>query len=104
MYLNGAMGQRAQSAEEGTKLVEGLRLSLGEENDRTLRAMSSLAYAWARQGQYDRAEPLFRKTLDLQRRVQSDEHLQTLQTMAHLGEVYQRQGRPDQAAALLREC
>lgn len=66
-------------------------------------AMPTLALAYAKVGQYDIAEQIFTKTLDVLSNEYSPRHLLVTYGKSNLTEVYYLQGRYDQAAQLALE-
>jgi tetratricopeptide (TPR) repeat protein len=59
--------------------------------------MDTLANAYAAQGEYTRAEPLFVQTLEIERRVLGPEHPDLLVTLSGVASMYQREGKYEQA-------
>jgi tetratricopeptide (TPR) repeat protein len=76
---------------------------LGPEHPSTLATLSWLAKTYSSQGKYARAEPLFRQTLELRRRVLGPEDRDTLDAAANLALAYQAQGKFAASEPLARE-
>ena len=59
--------------------------------------MNNVAILYKAQRRYDEAEPLYVKTLEIQKRVLREEHPDTLRTTNNLAILYGDQGRIDDA-------
>jgi tetratricopeptide (TPR) repeat protein len=73
---------------------------LGEQHPETLTSMNNLAVFYRAAGKYDLSEALYRKVVDVQRRVVGDEHPNVLLTMNGLAYLYMLQGKNAQAEDL----
>jgi len=73
--------------------VEIQRRVLGPEHPSTLSSLDNLARAYAEDGEYTRAEALFRQSLEAERRVLGSEHPNSLSTASHMAHKYQRRGK-----------
>jgi serine/threonine protein kinase/Tfp pilus assembly protein PilF len=80
--------------------VQSMRRVLGPKHPDTLKAMNSLAYAYAGEDTYPQAETLFREALEIERRVLGPDHPDTLVCMDRLAIVYNNEGKYEQAEAL----
>ena len=68
-----------------------------------LLVMYNLAELLKTKGELAEAEELFRKALDIQRRILGDEHRDTLLMMRYLAKLLYGRGRLDEAGTLLKE-
>ncbi len=84
-----------------TDAVERLRQEVGAEDPRTQAAMNNLALVYARRGQFDRAELLFREILAGDSRLDADDGTDPVIIRSNLGEILALQGRTDEALAEL---
>ena len=66
--------------------------------------MNNLATLYHGQGQFPKAELLYRKTLEVNRRVRGEEHPNTLSTMNNLAALYQDQNQFAKAEVLFRDA
>jgi tetratricopeptide (TPR) repeat protein len=62
-----------------------------------LRWMYIWARVYYRQGQYEEAELLFLKMLEIRQRVLGEEHPDTLDSLNNLIELYEAWGKPEKA-------
>jgi tetratricopeptide (TPR) repeat protein len=65
--------------------------------------MHNLAWVDYTQGRYTDGEAIYKKTIELRRRVLGPEHLKTLLSERNLGDLYLAQGRQAEAEALLKQ-
>jgi serine/threonine protein kinase/tetratricopeptide (TPR) repeat protein len=88
------------------RVVDLLRVNLGEENLDTLKAMNNLAGLYHVQGLYHaqgqlaKAESLYVKVLEVRRRVLGDTHPDTFTAMNNVAGIYQAQGQFTKAEPL----
>ena len=73
----------------------------GQSTSFTLVTLASELFT---QGKFDRAEPLFRKALEVTRESLSDRHPDTLMSIGNLGLLLQNKGNLAAAEPLLREA
>jgi eukaryotic-like serine/threonine-protein kinase len=66
--------------------------------------MNNLANIYSEEGKYAEAEPLYRQTLEMRRRVLGAEHPDTLQSMSNLAIVWNYQGEYASAEALYSDA
>ena len=80
-------------------------IDTGLSNDPELRAkmMYTMAVTYDSLGLYTRAQPLFERAAEIQRRVLGPEDPETLQSMNSLANVWYREGQYVEAEKLLRE-
>jgi tetratricopeptide (TPR) repeat protein len=62
--------------------------------------MSSLASVYWDQGRYDETEKLYKKALEIRRRVLGEEHPDTLRSMGGMAVIYENKDRYDEAEKL----
>ena len=70
---------------------------LGEEHPDTAASYNNLAYVYARQGEYGKAEALYGKALAISERVLGEEHPSTAISYNNLAGVYASQGNNKEA-------
>lgn len=102
--LLSAHGRLADAAEhlEGS-LAEHVR-ALGEQHDKTMRCRGDLVLAYTRLGQYDRAEGLARRNLELRQEVFGPEDPETVISLIHLANLVHNRGLDGSATPLLEEA
>ena len=66
--------------------------------------MSRTALKLQAQGEFDQAEPLLRKVLEVSRQIQGDKDPRTLTAVGNLALLLMQQGKLDQAEPLLRNA
>ena len=76
---------------------------MGKEHPYTLWAMHNLAEVYRNQGNYEEAEPLAAKTLEIRSRILSQKNPETLNTMKILADIYKKQDRYEEAEPLFVE-
>ena len=62
-----------------------------------------LGNMYERKGKFDEARQLYLKTLEIKKRILSEEHPSTLSSMGNLATLYMRQRRFDEAEPLFRK-
>jgi serine/threonine protein kinase/tetratricopeptide (TPR) repeat protein len=106
LFIKSLVGRRRVVGEENIETLSvtinlaALYHDLGDEHSLTLNAMSGLAAVYHAQRQFDKAEQLFVKALEVSRRVKGEEHPVTLTALSWLAGLYQTQGRLDKAEQL----
>lgn len=73
-------------------------------SERTLSLWNNLAVAWAHLGRFERAEPMYRETLAVRRRLLGPDHVRTTAVEGNLALLLLRSGRPAEAEPLLRHA
>ncbi|KAF2811289.1 TPR-like protein [Mytilinidion resinicola] len=92
---------RYRSAEEVVRrLVEGRRVTNGDNEVSTLAALNLLGDVLRYQGLYAKAEKLHRRTFESRKAILGDEHPDTLISMGNLAATYGKQGRLKEAEEL----
>lgn len=74
-----------------------------EEHSETLTSMTELALSLRRQGKYEEAEPMYRKALQLTKKVLGPEHPETLMRMIDLASLLSNQGKYNEAESIYRQ-
>ncbi len=77
--------------------------SIGPEHPDVATTLYNLGVSYAAQGQYDKGEPLFQRSLAITEQALGPEHPHVAQSLNSLAELYRAQGRADKAERLLRE-
>jgi tetratricopeptide (TPR) repeat protein len=77
--------------------------TVGEERANLARAMQSFAFMRLTQGRPADAELLFRRSLDIARRLLGDDHQFTIEGLGGLSDAVRQQGNYAEAEALLQE-
>ncbi|MBD2161203.1 tetratricopeptide repeat protein [Limnothrix sp. FACHB-1083] len=67
-------------------------------------SLNNLAALYYSQGQYEAAEPLYRRALEIQERVLGADHPDTAASLNNLAELYRSQGRYEAAEPLYRRA
>ncbi|MEM9645787.1 MAG: tetratricopeptide repeat protein [Planctomycetota bacterium] len=75
--------------------------NLGNDHPDTLKTLNNLGLCFMRQGNSEKAEPLFRRTLKLRRVKLGESHEQTLATMNNLAQLLFATARPDESGELM---
>jgi tetratricopeptide (TPR) repeat protein len=102
-YRAGRGPENASLAEE--KLRRAIALYEVQEQPETLAAsLSKLAYLYKSQGQYEAAEPLYRRALAIRERVLGPDHPDTAQSLNNLAGLYYFQGQYEAAEPLFRRA
>lgn len=78
--------------------------ALAEQPPVQAQMLNVIARMYTKLGQYDRAEPLFRRALALRRNIEPLPHAELATTLDELGDVLQRTGRYGEAEPLLLEA
>ena len=76
-------------------------LLLVDENPYVALGISNQASLLQAKGDYAAAEPLYRESLAMRRKLLGDEHWLTLNTASNLGSLLRGMGRPEETIALL---
>ncbi len=76
----------------------------GPEQPDTARLLNDLGWLYYHQGKYDQAETLYKRALDIRKRVLGDLHHDTATTLNDLGLLYENQGKYEQAETLLQQA
>jgi non-specific serine/threonine protein kinase/serine/threonine-protein kinase len=99
-------GKTPQEREEGAQTqreaVEGLRRIFGERHVQTAFAIQRLGSLERDLGNYERAEELMRKALDIMRETYGHDHPRVLYNEAFLAWVLHLRGRSEEAATMLQ--
>ena len=67
--------------------------SFGPDDERLATSLNNLAALYRAQGQYDRAEPLYKRSLAIREEALGTEHPDVAQSLNNLAELYGTQGR-----------
>ncbi|KAH8126039.1 P-loop containing nucleoside triphosphate hydrolase protein [Trichoderma asperelloides] len=86
------------------RVVENRREILGDDDPRTIDALSDLATVIALTGNYTESETMQREALARSDRILGRKHNDTLNCMAHLADVLDDQGKTEEAIQLLRDA
>lgn len=101
-YLLRRMGEDA-GAEPLLREALNIQQRYGFEHRTTIRGLNNLAAMLEARGDYDEAEALYRRTLDLKRNLYGDEHFEVALALNNLGVVLLKRNELNQAEPLLRE-
>ena len=98
-----ALGLYAQARPQLERALEVRRRNLGDDEQRTLEAMRSLAEATTYLGDFSGAEALYRQALDGARRTLGEIHPDTLDALRGFGALRALSGNLKEAEPLLRQ-
>ena len=74
------------------QLVTLVEAEFGAEDTRTATALNNLAESYRARGRFEEAEPLYRRALEILRKVHGDDHPQTQKTAANYAAFLDRRG------------
>jgi tetratricopeptide (TPR) repeat protein len=94
-------GRWREASELLLQLVDTSSRVFGQEDDRTLYAITSLALTYVKQARYDEAEELYVNVLEVRSRVLGKDHLHTLSAICQRAGLHSLQGRLQEAEELL---
>jgi tetratricopeptide (TPR) repeat protein len=89
--------------ERFTKLLKECRANLGDSHTLTLNVMSSLGGHYYDRRQYDKAEPLFARALEVRRRELGADHPDTLASLNHVALVHKGRRQYKEAVELFEQ-
>jgi eukaryotic-like serine/threonine-protein kinase len=95
-----ARGNSVTAREILDKGAERIEKELSSEPEVQAQLMGTMGYVYTNLGLYDKAEPLFAKSVETRRRILGEEDPATLASMEGLAFVYERQGRYPEAEKL----
>lgn len=96
-------GQFGKSIEPATRLCELVCRYFGEEHAEYRRALSNLGMIYENTGNYSSAEPLFRKAMDISRKVYGENHPDFADSLESVAVMEQKLGRPMAAEPLYKQ-
>ena len=79
------------------------RKVLGERNYETIRSLKNLAQVYRDLREYDKAEPLFKKSFRLSRELLGENHPNTLDTLTKIGWMYRMRSQYTRAQPMFEE-
>jgi tetratricopeptide (TPR) repeat protein len=82
-------------------VVISVESALSRQKMIALRALSTLAYTYSREGKEIQAQRIFEQVLPIQAQMLAENHVDTLDSMNYLGQIYQRRGDYKKAEKLL---
>ncbi|MCZ6683344.1 MAG: serine/threonine-protein kinase [Planctomycetota bacterium] len=97
------LGILDDATSELRKALDVFRRELGDEHEKTLKAMYHLGGALYEMGELDEAEPLLAQAVQTQRRVLGPDHLATLGSENDYAGLLKHQGKLVESEALLRQ-
>jgi len=91
-------------AQEWLERLLKIREAEGKDELALARIQHDLAWCYEDQGEYGRAEPLYRRSLEIKEKSLGKEHPSVAATLNNLAELYKAQGRYEEAKPLYQRC
>ncbi len=95
-YRQGNYAEAVKQFEAALKEAKGF----GEDDVRLATSLNNLAELYRVQGQYAKAEPLYKRSLAIREKALGPEHPDVAQSLNNLAELYRTQGKYAEAGKL----
>jgi len=95
---------RDQEVKKLKKTLKEQEATLGVDHEDTLMSVRKIGELWVELGEFDVAEPFFRRALEASERTLGRDHQNTLVYVAQLGDLLGRQGKYTEAVPFYRRA
>ncbi len=100
LYQQGKYREAVPSAKEALKVAEQ---TFGSDHPHMVQSLNNLGVLYERQGQYAKAEPLYKRALGILEKAMPN-HPMVLATLERLAEMYIEMGKDEKAVPLLNRA
>jgi tetratricopeptide (TPR) repeat protein len=97
-------GGTKEEEEEMEKIYKENKKKLGDDHPDTLKSLNNLANVFTKNGEYDRALPLYEECLAGRKRVLGDDNPDTLISLNNLAVLYEVMEEFDKALPIYEDC